>query len=256
MLNKIHNMDMKEGFISLQKQKIKVDCIVTSPPYFNFQRGYQRKGGRHYSQDYGEVTYLIEDMFEGASKVLKTDGLLFLNFGLSYTEGGVLRPFRIADRMSKFGFECVDIIIWHKSNPIPIRGRLTNAYEYIFVFSLANRWKYKMPKPYIHNVWKFPVVMQNQHDKEYNYLHGAMFPEELPKRCIEISTEKGEIVLDPFMGSGTTAMACKQMGRKFIGFEINPSYVETANQRISQMTVSEITQNPTDSVLSEIIIHA
>ena len=231
-LNKIHNEDCIEGMKKLDKDSI--DCIITSPPYFNFQREYQRKGGRHYSQDYGEITFLIEDMIQQASRVLKDKGLLFLNFGYSYSEGGVLRPFRIADRFSKFDFECIDIIIWHKNNPIPIQGRLTNAFEYIFVFSKSNKWKYNMPKKYIQNVWKFPVVMQNQHNKEYNYAHGAMFPIKLPEKCIEIGTKEGDIVLDPFMGSGTTAVSCKKLNRKFIGFDINKDYVDSANKRLNQ----------------------
>jgi DNA modification methylase len=236
-INKIHNIDCIEGMIKLEENSI--DCIITSPPYFNFQRGYQRKQGRHYSQDYGEITFLIEDFIEQSAIVLKEDGLIFLNFGYSYNEGGVLRPFRIAERFSKFGFECVDIIIWHKNNPIPIRGRLTNSFEYIFVFTKSNKWKYNMPKNYIHNVWKFPVVMQNQHDKEYNYAHGAMFPIELPKRCIEIGTKEGELILDPFMGSGTTAVACKKLNRNFIGFEINKEYINSANKRLEQSNLKD-----------------
>jgi len=62
--------------------------------------------------------------------------------------------------------------------------------------------------------------------------HTAAFPEELPLRCIKASTKPGDIVLDPFCGTGTTGVACKRLGRKFVGIEINPQYIGIATDRI------------------------
>lgn len=64
--------------------------------------------------------------------------------------------------------------------------------------------------------------------------HIAMFPKTLPEFCIIAGCPKNGIVLDPFMGSGTTALVCQKLGRKFIGFEINPDYIKIANQRLKE----------------------
>jgi site-specific DNA-methyltransferase (adenine-specific) len=64
--------------------------------------------------------------------------------------------------------------------------------------------------------------------------HPATFPEEIPKRLIKLYTYQEEIILDPFMGSGTTGVACKSLNRKFIGIELDPEYFEIAKKRIQQ----------------------
>jgi site-specific DNA-methyltransferase (adenine-specific) len=69
---------------------------------------------------------------------------------------------------------------------------------------------------------------------EHNQLTIANFPVELPKRCIELLTYENDIVLDPFMGSGTTAIACLQTNRKYIGFEISSNYFKVASSRIEE----------------------
>jgi DNA modification methylase len=228
-VNKIYNIDCLEGMKQMKENS--VDCIVTSPPYYNFQRKHERKEKRHYDMDYGEVLFVVLDACEQMYRVLKEDGLFFLNFGWSYSEGGPLRPFRLIERLQKMKFECVDIIIWHKTNPQPMKNRMTNSFEYIFVLAKNNKWKYNIEEGCYHNVWKFPIRMQNQWKTKS---HGAMFPEILPQKCIEISTKEGDLVLDPFTGSGTTLWVAKKLKRKFIGFEINPEYVKLSKERLEQ----------------------
>ena len=80
-------------------------------------------------------------------------------------------------------------------------------------------------------VWE---MRYNNQESRKKLNHTAFFVLQLPRNFIKINTKEMDVVLDPFMGSGTTAVACKQLGRNFIGFEINPEYVKTANRRLAQ----------------------
>ena len=204
-----------------------VQMVVTSPPYFNSGKKYQRGTGVHYTKDVGEPLYLIVDMMEAVYPIVKEDGFVFLNLGFSYAETGVLRPFYIAKEILKrTKWFCVDTIIWHKNNPIPIRNRLTNAFEYVMVFAKHPISQYCKEIKYEHNVWKFPVKQGKG--------HSAVFPKELPYRCIELGSFEGDLILDPFVGSGTTLNACNELKREGIGIDINPDYYELYKEKMLQ----------------------
>ena len=180
-----------------------IDCVITSPPYYNSSHKYQRGTGFHYTADVGEPLYVIQDVFEALKPKLKEDGIICLNLGFSYGETGVMRPFDIVNRLrEKGGYFVNDVVIWHKNNPIPMQNRLTNAIEYIFILSKHPIGKY-YTKKYTHNVWKFSVDSGGKG-------HSAVFPIDLPLNCIEHFTQENDVVLDCFMGSGTTAEACKK----------------------------------------------
>ena len=225
--NKIIQGDCLEVLKTLPSNS--VDCIVTSPPYYTSQHKYQRGSGFHYSMDIGEPLYLIEDSSKLLFNVLKDDGSYALNLGYSYGETGIMRPFRIVERLLRDGWFPFDIIIWHKNNPVPIQGRLTNSIEYIFVLTKRPDFKYKRDINYEHNVWEFPVE-----SKDWGT---ASFPINLPENCIKIMTKENDVVLDPFIGSGTTALACKKLNRRYLGIEVNPEYIKTAEQRLSQQVL-------------------
>ena len=215
-MNQTHHGDCVDLVKELEDDTI--DLIITSPPYYNSQHKYQRGSGFHYTADIGEPLYTIEDFFEAVKPKLKQAGVICLNLGFSYGETGVMRPYDIVNRLRKQGYFVIDQLIWYKNNPIPLQNRLTNAYEPIFVLSKSPQIKY-YTESYTHNVWKFPV--------QKGVGHSAVFPLELPKLCLQHFSKEGDLVLDPFMGSGTTARACKEMNRNWIGFEINKSYIET-----------------------------
>jgi len=202
-----------------------IDLVVTSPPYFNIQKKYQRGTGFHYSKDFGEPLYVVEDVSQELLRVLKNNGAFCLNLGFSYGETGVLRPFYVAQRLLRQGWICVDTIIWHKNNPVPLRERLTNSFEYIFVFAKTPEWRYKKTINYEHNVWMFPIQQGEGNP--------AGFPEELPKRCIELMSLENDVVLDPFVGNGTTCIIAKKLQRQWIGIDINPEYCEIARKRLA-----------------------
>lgn len=235
-LNKIHNKDGIAGMKELYETQGKcVDLIMTSPPYYNSNKKYQRGSGVHYSYDIGEPLYTILDMFEEAKNVLKDDGFICINLAFSYGETGVMRPFYVLERAVKLGFFVVDTIIWRKTNPIPLHNRLTNAFEYIFVLAKHPFVKYPSSNRigYTHNIIETSVTKP----KEASF-HSAVFPIEVPRFCIEIFSNENDIVLDPFIGSGTTALACMELEQKrnFIGFEINPDYCLKATERIENIS--------------------
>lgn len=222
-LNNIYCGDCLE-LINDIEDKI-IDLIITSPPYFNSAKKYQRNNGYHYSKDVGEPLYVIEDLSKILLNKLKDDGFYCLNLGFSYGETGVMRPFYIAERLLKQGWFAIDTIIWHKNNPIPIQGRLTNAFEYIFVFAKHPVNKYPNNNGYIHNVLNCSIAKS----KGYS---SAPFPIELPEFCINIFSKENDLILDPFMGSGTTAVACKKTKRNYIGFEQEQNYINISNKRL------------------------
>ena len=214
-MNKTHHGDCIDLVEMLDDNSI--DLIITSPPYYNSQHKYQRGTGFHYTTDIGEPLYVIEDFFNKVKPKLKPDAMICLNLGFSYGETGVMRPYDILNRLRKQGYFVIDQIIWHKNNPIPVQKRLTNAYELIFVLSKSPKGTYYTTE-YTHNVWKFPVGRGNG--------HSAVFPIEIPIECLKHFSKEGDVVLDPFMGSGTTARACIEMKRNWIGFELNEEYLK------------------------------
>lgn len=124
---------------------------------------------------------------------------------------------------------------WHNSRWVSNSYRSVDEFEYIYIFwkageTLINKNKLTQ-KEWTdwgsRAVWEFPSVRSNDE-------HEAMFPVELPLRCIKLLTEKNDIVLDPFMGSGTTALACLKTERNFIGIEKEPNYVNLANSKIEK----------------------
>lgn len=143
-----------------------IDLIVTSPPYFNNAKKYQRGKGIHYVQDVGEPLYSIEDSFEAATRILKDDGFYCINLGFSYGETGILRPFYVIERALLHGLFAVDVIIWKKKNPIPIQKRLTNAFEYIFVLAKHPHSEYPSSERigYQHNFIETSVAAVKGHN--------------------------------------------------------------------------------------------
>lgn len=156
-------------------------------------------------------------------------------------------PARIAERASRVGYRLKSYITWrkHSSTPEPVRSRATRQAECILhlgvgatppFFAKAAWQKLNLelggPHPLLESdkritdVWSLPTSLGKNG-------HGAEFPLALPGRCIALSTKEGDVVLDPFIGSGTTALAAVRLGRRCIGFDISASYVELANERVA-----------------------
>jgi len=119
----------------------------------------------------------------------------------------------------------VDAIVWQKPDPLPLNAKtkFLNAWETAIVGKRKGTYWGGFA---IHNVFNY------QAPKGKNRIHPTQKPLKLIERLIELATKKGDLVLDPFMGSGTTAVACIKLERNFIGFEISQKYCKLARKRV------------------------
>ena len=153
-------------------------------------------------------------------------------------------PWKFAIEMQKRGWYLRQDIIWHKPVPMPesVNDRLQKSHEHIFLFSKKKNYYFDamaIAKPSINekdklvrlqDVWTLPT-------SNYQGAHFAVFPQKLPELCIKAGTKEGDIVLDPFMGSGTTAYVAQRLSRKWIGIELNPEYVKIIKERTAQQSL-------------------
>ena len=172
----------------------------------------------------------------------------------------------LAFELRKRGWYLRQDIIWSKPNPMPesVRDRCTKSHEYIFLLSKSEKYYYnaeaiktKMDCPERDNICRpgrkrLPTRMAgirvgnkklfefaNKRSvwtvttKPYKEAHFATFPQDLIVDCIKAGCPEGGLVLDPFMGAGTTAIVARKLNRNFIGFEINKKYIKIAEKRIA-----------------------
>ena len=194
-------------------------------------------------------------------------------------------PWMFAFAMRADGWYLRQDIIWHKPNPMPesVRDRCTKAHEYIFLFSKQKNYYYdneaiKEPakdwgtrdrtqgkyhnegtglQP--HSGLTKSYEKRNKRSvwsvtkKPYKGAHFATYPAELIEPCILAGSEQGDIVLDPFMGSGTTAAVAKSLGRNYIGCELHEEYGDLIQKRIDEYEpVVEVTQSPLLDIINQL----
>ena len=200
-----------------------IDLIITDPPY-GISRELNCKGQRlgttaKLNFNFGEWDKLNNDWFDIALK--KTRGWM-MTFCAKKDIGFFINS------LEKNGFIAVDVLVWQKPDPIPLnaKSRFLNAWEAIVIGKKPGAiWN----STYEHNIIKF------QAPKGKNRFHPTQKPVELIKKLINLTTNAGDIVLDPFMGSGTTAVACIEANRNYIGFEISKEYWEQSMNRIKHL---------------------
>ena len=215
-----------------------VDLVLTSPPYDNLR-------------DYEGYEFNFESIAKELYRVTKN--VLVWVVGDSTNKGSESgSSFRQALYFMQLGFKLHDTMIYEKNSPAyPANrngNRYTQIFEYMFVFSKGevpkqlisdkpNKWagykdfsgKLKNPVPDFsprNNIWKYTTSFNG-------VKHPAPFPEALAKDHVLSWSRPNEIVYDPFMGSGTTAKAAKELGRNYIGSEISESYVAIALKRLT-----------------------
>ena len=216
-----------------------IDVVVTSPPYnLKNSTGNGMKDGRggkwanaSLMQGYSDhpddlphedyVAWQRESLKE-MYRLIKPDGAIFYNHKWR-VQAGLLQD--RADIVE--GFPVRQIIIWRRSGGINFNpGYFLPTFEVIYLIAKP---KFKLtPKANAHgDVWEF--------SQEFKNSHPAPFPLDFAKRCV--ASAPGDIVLDPFMGSGTTALAARQLGKKFIGIDISDEYSQTAQARLDDYEV-------------------
>lgn len=240
-LNKVHRGDCID--IMNQMPEKSIDIIVTSPPYNirNSTGGGMRNGSGGlwenaailkgyaggYSDDmpYSEYVTWQRNCLAAMIRVVKDTGAIFYNHKWRVQDGLLQDRHEIVD-----GFPVRQIIIWQRAGGINFNlSYFLPTYEVIYLichkqFRLAKSKDPKHPKATcgIGDIWRMNQDMKNEHP--------APFPVELPKRCIE-STDS-EVVLDPFFGSGTVAIAAEMLGRYWIGIDNSEEYCKMAEERI------------------------
>jgi DNA modification methylase len=247
-LNKIYNMDCYDGIARLDDES--VDLVITSPPY-NVDLGKNKYNKNPYdlyvdNKEHGEYIAWITSIFYEVYMKLKNGGRVVINIG-DGKNGAVPTNSDFIQLMVRLGYLPMTHIIWNKNSTgnrtawgsfmSPSCPSFPTPFEHILVFAKGSTklqyagetditreefiaWSYAM--------WVFPPELRQK-----KMGHPAMFPEELPLRCIKMLSYKGATVLDPFAGLGTTCKVAKELGRNYIGFEISEEYCEIANDRIN-----------------------
>lgn len=224
-----------------------INTIVTSPPYNKkglsgkktignqlwkkFNIDYNQYDDNMPEKDYQEwMVSVLNEMF----RIIKPNGSLFFNHKPRRHDNKVYLP---STFIEKSNFNLYQLIIWNrKSSPNIRKDILLPNTEHIYwlVKGKPKVFKSNIPSHYNSEVWQIKVGRQKEHP--------APFPLELVETCINLTTEKNDLVLDPFMGSGTTGVACVNTSRNFIGIEIDKKYFDISLLRIkkTQNTILKI----------------
>ena len=147
-------------------------------------------------------------------------------------------PWMLAFALRADGWYLRQDIVWSKPNPMPesVRDRCTKSHEYIFLLSKNQNYYFNVDsikEPTVSGKgMKRKKSVWNINTTSYKDAHFAVYPEELIKPCILAGSEKGDIILDPFIGSGTTAKVAKSLGRYYLGCELHESYGNLINKRV------------------------
>jgi site-specific DNA-methyltransferase (adenine-specific) len=216
-----------------------VHLMITSPPY---------NVGKEYDKDLSLKEYLtlLKNVFQEVKRVLVTGGRVCINVANLGRKPYLPLHSYVIQIMSELGFLMRGEIIWDKSssagsstawgswksakNPI-----LRDVHEYILIFSKDNYSRLNKKKDTISktefmeftkSIWTFPATSAKRIG------HPAPFPEELPRRLIELYSFEGDIILDPFIGSGQTAIAALKSKRNYVGYDISKEYCDLSKQRI------------------------
>ena len=264
---------------------------VTSPPYYGLRNYGDEQYQLGQEQTPEKFIDNLVNVFKEVKNVLTDDGTCWVNVGDSYynyrpgrgqglvkqtvsnnkqdlpdvcpRRGNKLEglkekdligiPWMFAFAMRADGWYLRQDIIWNKPNPMPesVRDRCTKAHEYMFLFSKNQNYYFdvdaiKEPTRRKRSVW-------NVQTKPYRGSHFAVYPPELIEPCILAGSEEGDIVLDPFMGSGTTAAVAKSLGRNYIGCELHEEYGDLIQKRIDeQKPVVEVTHSPILDAINQV----
>jgi len=213
-----------------------VQAVITSPPYWNL-KDYKHPEQIGFHDSYDGYHERLDRVWSECKRVLRQDGTMWVVIDkIMQTEEITHIPYDITRHCRKLGFLLQDMVVWNK--PTAIAGmsptNFVNKYEHIVFFSKSRKLKLQMPavdkkappdwmrdSSRLTDIWRFPVKAGSIRRTP---AHEAPYPEELVKRIVLLSTDEGDMILDPFLGSGTTVKVALQLNRDCIGYEINPDF--------------------------------
>jgi len=265
-LNNIYQGDSLELLKQLPDNS--VDLVITSPPYADLKVYIDNPG--ILADNYVEWFLPICNEI---CRVIKPTGSFILNIN-DKVEGGFRHPYvydLISQIHKRTELKMFERLFWNKLKSLPNRARFGDRIEYLFWFAKEKGFQFyidEMRTEYAEKSvkrMKSPLIKRyaregnTQDEKEYKSwspnpkgalpttlvnisseskkiadTHVAVYPIELVKYFIKGSTKEGDVVLDPFMGTGTTGVAAKQLGRNYIGFDLQQDYIDVANKRIEE----------------------
>jgi len=235
----MNNIEIITGDSLIELKKIKtgsVDLVVADPPY-NLGKDY---GNNHDIQGFDEYLIFSRNWLSEAQRVLKPTGTLYVFMGFRF----ISYLYDILDRDLKMFFN--SWVVWHYTQGMGRTKGFSPRHDDILMFTRsATQFKFnldnvRVPQKYFRDrnnmrganpgdVWEFSHV---HYCNENRQDHPTQKPEGLIERMILASTDEGDLVVDPFSGSGTTLRVCQQLNRRAIGIEINPDYVARTNERL------------------------
>lgn len=222
------NCDYIEIVEELISQNRKVDLVLTDPPYCvsrDYQLGFSNMGraGMNYGDwdyDFNQTDWLLKII-----PIVRTGGsVIIFNDWKNFSY--------LVEVLEKNGFFIKDLIRWEKTNPMPrnVNSRYVGDCEMAIWAVKGNKgWTFNKPsdKPYLKPVYKTGVVLGKG-----KRIHPTQKSLELFEEILKVHSKEGDLVFDPFCGSGTTAVACKELNRNFIGSEIDSNYYQKAVKRL------------------------
>lgn len=236
-------------FLGVELDENSIDLLITSPPY---NVGIEYEDFRD-KMKYDEYLSFTEKWLSKAYKLLKEDGRMCLNIPLDKNKGGQQSVYADVLYIAKrIGFRYHSTIIWNEGN-ISRRTAwgswLSAAAPYVIapveVIVVLYKKTWRKKRKGISDITKDEFVQWTNGlwsfsgESKKKWGHPAPFPEELPKRCIKLFSFVDDLILDPFVGSGTTLVSAMKLNRRAIGVEMSEKYCKIANQRI-QSTVKEL----------------
>ena len=237
-MNKLIHGDCLEEMKNIPDKSI--DLIVTSPPYnmrTRIRNGKYttREKSEHFSKKYKHFgdDLLIEEYYNFHKKCLdemiRISKIVCWNFQI--VTGSKEAIFKLIGNYAEI---IKDVIIWDKGygQPAMHKGVLNSCYEMILILEGDDK-KGRVIQNSSFGRGKLNNILRIGRGKRISKEHGAVFPLELPMELIKAFSKEGDVILDPFMGSGTTAIACNNLNREFIGIELCKEYLELAKERIN-----------------------
>lgn len=201
--------------------------VVTSPPYWNLKDYY--KEGQIGQENYETYLSRMQTVWNECYNKLSLDGSLWININIRVQRGKVIPiPYDFAKICKGIGFFYKGIVVWHKSSGIPAGDKnIVDRHEYVLIFSKSESFEmdkeifstFSDYKNNLINGTAFWNINRKAGSVGKKMIHPAIYPNDLVNRIIKISTVPGDLVIDPFLGSGTSLIAANANNRSFIGYE-------------------------------------
>lgn len=242
-INKIYNEDNIETLSKMPNKYL--DLIITSPPYNIFNTKAKDRGYDYYEDNKTDEEYInwTLNIFNHIDLKLKDNGVVIYNMGYG-TSNPNLMNLTIAEIVKQTPFSIADIIIWKKQTAIPnspSKNRLTRICEFVYVLCRKDElYTFEANKKIISNNGNAifyesinNIISAKNNDGECS-LNKATYSTQLVRNLIKIYAKPNSIIYDPFIGTGTTAIACIEENMRFMGSEISLGQCEYANNRIKE----------------------